>query len=142
MNRVQRKIREVNIIWWLLLASILACCGLKTLHDEIFRQFQYGALALFAERIGIEPTFKALDVYVEETFVPGMSRSEVLKELDKLGTYELSKYSEGKGKWSEQVIFRTGTPEGVYPRVVFTFIYTRDGTLHGGTLLRASRQKP
>jgi hypothetical protein len=97
-------------------------------------------LTPLAENIGIEPTYDALEVYVKQTFTPGMSRSEVLKKLEQLGTYRLydspAGYPVGKGKWLEKAIFQTATPDGAYPVIAFIFVYTTDESL-----LEASLEK-
>jgi hypothetical protein len=135
---ITQKIREINIVWWLLLAGVICVFACFWLIGEANKQAQYEALAPLAERIGIEPTFKALGEYIEETFTPGMPRSEVLKKLDQLGPYELHNegpvYSLGEGVWLESArIWTSGT--GPYSKLVINFFYTSDGVL-----LMASRE--
>jgi hypothetical protein len=43
-----------------------------------------------AYRAGIEPTWKAFDEYMHETFVEGMSREEVYKKFEQFGNYKVT----------------------------------------------------
>jgi hypothetical protein len=135
IKKINQKLRKVHIAWWLLLASVmicaLACYGINAYFEYVRRDMEHAAVAPIAERIGIEPTFEALDVYVEETFIPGMSRDEVLKELDKMGAYTLThrhplNYSPEfeKGAWLESAHFCCQPY-----RIVLNIVYAHDGIL-------------
>jgi hypothetical protein len=127
IKNIAQKLRKVHIAWWLLLTCVLACFGLYALLKEVNRQMEHETLAPIAERVGIEPTWQALDIYMTETFTPGMPRDEVLKELEKMGFHELSStypVNDSEGVWFDEVVFRRQ-----YPPIVFTFLFTPDGTL-------------
>lgn len=133
---ITQKIRKVNSIWWLLLASVICviiCCWLFAwLLEGVNKELENEALASLAKRIGIEPTFDALDEYIKENFTPGMPRSEVLKKLDQLGPYELYYVgpvnSLGEGVWMEGArIWASG--EGPYSKLIINFAYTPDEVL-------------
>jgi hypothetical protein len=109
--------------------------------EERLAQAQREALAPFVEKIGIEPTYDALDVYVKQTFTKGMSRDEVLEKLGQLGTYRLYEYSAGfyvKGKRVERAVFQPDIYYGNRPAVAIVFIYSTTDE----SLLKASLKKP
>jgi hypothetical protein len=63
-----------------------------------------------------------------------MSRDEVLKELDKMGTYETYRNPAGGGGWFEQAVFQTADPEGAYNEFAIILHFNRDGVLVGASL--------
>lgn len=126
ISKVDRKLIVAGVICTLICFVGFGCFVACKVLEAIGQQ-QLEALAPIAERVGIEPTSIALRNYVEKTFTPGMSRDEVTKELDKMGTYYLRQYPmelEGKG-WLEEATFEID----FYGSLTIGFRYANDGTL-------------
>ncbi len=54
-----------------------------------------------AGRLGVEPSWKDIVMYLEPSLAPGTSREQVFSILDKVGPYEVREFSVKKGyQWN------------------------------------------
>jgi hypothetical protein len=69
-----------------LLLLLFVCCGLFATYLTVFRRLDEKlCLNRMAERIGVEPSYANIGMFIENKLEPGMQRDEVESILKRLG---------------------------------------------------------
>jgi hypothetical protein len=88
-----------------ILVLLISCMVLSYAYFYIVERIALRPISL---KLGID-SWKELDRYIDKTFVEGMSREEVYKELAKFGDYKITPTAWGrKGEGCELVGLPTG----------------------------------
>lgn len=52
-----------------------------------------------ASRLDVQPSWTAIQEYLDQAFVPGLTRDQVHEVLDKVGPYEVIHFDPDNGSW-------------------------------------------